>query len=42
MYSIIYHDRVIAVEYLLPIVGDKYNGFTIVDVNYHAKAVWVE
>lgn len=42
MFSIIYNNRVIAVEYFLPIVGKKWRDFTIVEVNYYAKAVWVK
>jgi len=42
MFSIIHNDRVIAVEYMVPIIGAKWRGFTIVEVNYCSKAVWVE
>lgn len=41
MFSIIYNDRVIAVEYLIPVVGDKWREYTIIEVNYYNKAVWV-
>lgn len=41
MFSIIYKDRVIAVDYLFPVVGSKWRNYTIVEVNYASKAVWV-
>jgi len=42
MYAIIYNNRVIACEYFNPVVGDKWREYTIVEVNYYAKAVWVQ
>lgn len=41
MFSIIYQNRVIAVDYFTPVVGMKWRGHTIIEVNYYAKAVWV-
>lgn len=41
MFSVIYKDRVIACEYMLPIVGCKWREYTIVEVNYYSRAVWV-
>lgn len=45
MFSIIYNNRVITCRYFTPVVGDKVRvnnrDFTIVEVNYYAKAVWV-
>lgn len=41
MFSIILDGRVIAVEYLVPIVGNKWHKYTIIEVNYASKAVWV-
>lgn len=41
MFSVIHNDRVIAVEYFIPVVGCLWRDYTIVEVNYYAKAVWV-
>lgn len=46
MFSVIYKNRVITCRYFTPVVGDlfQYNGtyYTIVEVNYYSKAVWIE
>lgn len=41
MFKIFYGNRFMGAEEFMPVVGDRWRKWIIIEVNYYEKAVWV-